>query len=107
MCKCNTQLGHKDCGTDEEVILTVPEFWDYHKETICVDYCLAPVIQHLWDNKIITEGCCCGHNGKYGKPSIILQQDSNHRDGRKVAALISEVDDREINLNSWVLTRIN
>lgn len=41
------------------------------RETICIDTCIAPMVQALWDSKIITTGCCCGHNKVHGYIGII------------------------------------
>lgn len=32
------------------------------KHTVCIDKCLEDEIKMLWNNGIITTGCCCGHN---------------------------------------------
>lgn len=40
------------------------------RETICIDGCIVDEIQKLWDNKVYTLGCCCGH-GK-NRPSVVI-----------------------------------
>ncbi len=32
------------------------------RPTTCVDACLSSLIQALWSRKVVTTGCCCGHN---------------------------------------------
>jgi len=39
-----------------------------------IDACIAPLIQELWDNDIITLNSCCGHNGVMGNPSVVLHE---------------------------------
>lgn len=34
---------------------SVPDFAD-------IDGCILPRIKALWDQEVITTGCCCGHN---------------------------------------------
>lgn len=36
------------------------------RETTCVDRCVAPLVQALWDRGVITTGACCGHNVRDG-----------------------------------------
>lgn len=78
MCKCvNVEMG----SYDNQVMLDVPSFMYPIKnclgeikpnQKICVDRCLVPIIRLLWDNKIATENCCCGHNVQ--KPTIIIDE---------------------------------
>ena len=47
-------------------INTIPyNFADGYKNVIFVDECISDEITKLWNNNIITTGCCCGH-GKIG-----------------------------------------
>lgn len=54
MCKCkNIKMGsHKN-----EIIMT--SWWGVK---VSVDKCMFNEIKYLWNNKIKTTGCCCGHN---------------------------------------------
>jgi len=36
------------------------------RKTTCIDKCIQSLIQELWKNKIVTLGCCCGHNKQNG-----------------------------------------
>ena len=56
----------------EKVVLKPPPNFipqngcDGYKDTVCVDKCLAEEIKSLWDNNIVTLGCCCGHGRNLG-----------------------------------------
>jgi len=55
MCKCvNVEIG----SYSNQVKMKT---W-WNNEIICVDKCLSGEVISLWDNKIHTAGCCCGHN---------------------------------------------
>lgn len=62
MCTCRSYNLPEPWQTDEEVILTVPEYFHQDRKTICVDRCIAPAVLALWEAHIWTQGCCCGHN---------------------------------------------
>ena len=79
-------------------------YYEKGEKTVCVDACISHVIKHIWNNGVFTKGSCCGHNGKYGKPSIIL--DSSIKNADKVRKLISEVDERDFKLMSWNLIEV-
>ena len=64
-CTCHSY--NADTGDKDEVGLL-----NQAGETVWIDACIAPVIKHLWDNNVHTEGSCCGHNGRFGTPSIVL-----------------------------------
>lgn len=32
------------------------------RPTLCIDRCMFAAISALWERKVITTGCCCGHN---------------------------------------------
>lgn len=40
------------------------------RPTTCIDRCMLPVIEALWERKVITTGCCCGHNKRDGYVGI-------------------------------------
>jgi hypothetical protein len=39
--------------------------------TACIDRCLETLIKSLWEKRVITTGCCCGHNQVDGFVGII------------------------------------
>jgi hypothetical protein len=100
MCNCHSY--NWEVGQEPNVILEAPE-WS-HKDTICIDACIASIIQHLWDNGIVTLNSCCGHNKK--NPSIVLTESISENYANAVRRIISEVDDREFTLYSWKLTEV-
>jgi len=76
MCDCisNGARSADQVGTPEVVLRIWDYFPDYHRETVCIDACIAPQIVQLWQAGVRTIGCCCGHNGDgfLGRPSVIL-----------------------------------
>lgn len=78
------------------MMLTAPE-WAGATKPVCVDACIAPVIEALWEEKIWTENCCCGHNGQFPRSVIV------HRSDRKRAEeVISRLGDTA-DVGAWEL----
>ncbi len=111
-CKCISHNQPEDWQTDKSIILTPPfpsrpvgEAEIPHK-TVCVDYCIAKVIQFLWEKGIYTTGSCCGHNKV--NPSVIVS-------GNKllsiqvlvIEGIIKALDNRSWDIYEWRLTKIN
>ena len=50
------------------------------RQTVCVDSCIADVIEQLWEAGIRTVACCCGHNGRSpianGGPNVMIADPS-------------------------------
>jgi hypothetical protein len=40
------------------------------RETTCLDRCVAPLAQALWERGVVTTGACCGHNVQAGYVGI-------------------------------------
>jgi hypothetical protein len=55
--KCNCK--NVDIGTYANQV-NIISWWS--NKIISVDTCLKDEILNLWENKITTTGCCCGHN---------------------------------------------
>jgi len=91
-CDCHSYNG--DFGKTKEVQIQ-------HKTmgTVSIDACIALVIGKLWDNGICTTGSCCGHNGSFGFPSIVLGE--NEDNYTRIRKLIKEVDGRNFELTQW------
>ena len=78
MCKCvNVGIG----SYSNQEVLDIPGFMYPIRDClgnvkpiqkICIDRCLVPTIKLLWDNKIETLNCCCGHN--LLKPTVIINE---------------------------------
>ena len=108
MCDCKSY--NHGTGTTPVVVLTPPKEWGLtygsggEKGGVCIDACIAPVIQELWDNGIVTKGSCCGHGKRV--PSICLENDKDDRYGRKVRGVIKQVDSREFELLTWRLVTV-
>ena len=98
LCDCHSPT-FTSAGTTPAVIFIPPAHWHSGKTGIAIDACIAPVIQHLWDNGVVTRSCCCGHNIQ--PPSIILEDNLTARDAAVVRKIIAEVDRRNFILYSW------
>ena len=78
MCNCINVMAQT---YENQVVLDAPVFMlplkncigDIKKPYICVDKCLEREIKELWNLKIKTIGCCCGHN--YLAPYIQVSDD--------------------------------
>ena len=99
MCDCISYNGQTPAqeGT-AEVVLTAPDWITQERRTIPVDACIADHILALWDARIWTQSCCCGHNGKYPRSVVVDQSDH--------AAAQAILDERgaKIQVMSWQLT---
>lgn len=77
---CNCASYNAATPGDPEVILTIKDYFPEmisDRETVCVDRCIAPVVQLLWQAGIWTLNSCCGHNKE--APSIITEQPDAER----------------------------
>jgi len=79
---------------------------DYLKETrnnpyVSIDECIISTIQQLWDNNIITHGCCCGHNKD--NPSIVVESNYNTDDIIKIKRILKQIDNRKWIIYQWRL----
>lgn len=111
-CNCDSyNLDKPDSGKDKGIILTPPDYlfksMDRETRSICIDKCIALVILHLWENDIVTLGCCCGHNKS--NPSVIVKGVLSGRFNylNKIFSLIKEVDDRCWKVCEWELVQYN
>ena len=93
--------GIYDCKLIE---VETPKFLNIDKK-IYIDECILKVMEHLWENKIITLSCCCGH-GKF-KPSIVVSDSYSRKDIIKIHKLIAEIDDRDFEIGKWELKFYN
>lgn len=104
MCTCKSLCLYTE--GDEEVILYPPDnlgiikITGEPKEAVSVDACIAPVIEHLWKNGIVTLNSCCGHN--INPPSIIFEDNLSQDRCLKIKNLIAEVDQRKFQILSWI-----
>lgn len=91
---CDCASYNLDDNVDSnEVVLPRPD-WMHEGERINgvpVDACIADVVRHLWDAGVKTWGSCCGHNGRFGPPSLLLDRGE---DIKAVRELIGQVDAR-------------
>jgi len=71
MCNCkNITPQSKECYA-QQVLLDIPPHMEAYKQArlkndmtpqISIDPCIVEEIKWLWEQGIITYGCCCGHN---------------------------------------------
>lgn len=64
---------------------------------VSIDACIAPVIQHLWNNGVNTAGSCCGHGKE--PPSIVLGDGAENYS--QIRQWIKEKDSRWFELSQW------
>jgi hypothetical protein len=91
-CSCRSYNRPEPNQTADEVVLQPP----FQERTVCVDACIADVVQRLWAAGVVTCGSCCGHNGTW-RPSIVLES------GTPAAALwtILAEDGRDWEVTQW------
>ena len=75
MCDCQSYNRPESTGATPEVVLDYAMYFpDTNRPTVCVDACIAPVIERLWSEGIRTRHSCCGHNGLFGSASVGLDE---------------------------------
>jgi hypothetical protein len=108
MCNCksyNWDGKLLNSSTDEEVVVKLPEFMVevIDKDTVCIDSCIVDTIMALWENEIITLGCCCGHNEE--RPSVVVQAREPH--AHRVKTVLERIgDNRNWKILTWELVEI-
>lgn len=104
-CDCVSNNNPQQWQKTPLVPLHPPNNWFPHREgrPIGIDACIAHVIQHLWNKKIVTLNSCCGH-GK-SSPMIVMGDDCRLKKGDRVRVYdeIAKIDDREWRLFVWNL----
>lgn len=95
-CRCVSYNQPEPYQSVPQVLLDVPEWAGSERKNIAVDACIAPVIRALWQARIWTLGCCCGHN----KPSRSVIVD---RSDRKGAARIIRAMGDDAKVLAWEL----
>jgi|GEM_PF-1947304 len=85
-------------GKDKQIVLKLPDWCNTERSNrdVSVDKCIANVIKHLWKNKIVTLGSCCGHNKI--NPSIVVETST---DPGKVFQMIWQIDERKWTVSRW------
>lgn len=101
MAKCNCRSYNAQIGEVEEIVLPRPDWLPEGERVngVPVDACIAQVIKQLWYHGIVTLSSCCGHNGLFGSPSIVLGEHVENYS--KVRRLIKKIDDRPFELSQW------
>lgn len=100
MCDCFSYQTQK--GLIGQKILDIRKYFpSYHKQKVCIDFCIAEVIEALWKERILTNGSCCGHGKK--QPSIVME---NGDQASKAREVISKIDSRNFKLLAWKLCEL-
>jgi hypothetical protein len=98
-CDCHSYNG--DFGEKPEVPLDPPS-WSDRTQPIMVDACIAHVVQHLWNQGVVTLSSCCGHGKR--PPSVVLSGDP--WSPIEVQQTIADVDGRAWDVYQWQLVQL-
>ena len=75
---CDCHSYNAGTGSTPEVVLHQERYFpDANKDEVCVDACIAEQIEALWFAGVRTRGSCCGHNGAFGPPSVVIASPSD------------------------------
>jgi hypothetical protein len=89
------------CEHGQESVVKLPPLVDKGKEnrTVSIDSCILLNMRYLWENAVDTCGCCCGHG--QNNPSIILPEEYNKSQIKRVAKLLATCDKGEGVKRTW------
>lgn len=98
MCNCQSYNRPESTGSVPEVVLDQARYFpDTGRPRVCVDACIAGMIEALWTAGIRTRACCCGHNGLFGPPSVFLDDPKD----AEAAVSVLATDPREWHVVLW------
>jgi len=96
-----------DTDKQNTVILPCPEIikpFRQNKKTICIDAEIVPVVEHLWQNGIVTLSSCCGHGTQ--PPSLVIADTYCLESIVEIRLLIAEIDpDNLWDIFQWRLVK--
>ena len=77
MCDCQSYNRPDLGGTVPERVLPYAKYFpNSARDTVCVDDCIADMMEKLWAAGVVTGACCCGHNGQStianGRPNVMI-----------------------------------
>ena len=85
MCECQSYNSPKNTGHVSEVVLDHARYFpDTEKQQVCVDACIAEIVEKLWAAGVRTSACCCGHNGLFGRPSVFINDPNDAEEAVRV-----------------------
>lgn len=88
----------------EQNVLDLPDglcIWKQNRK-VCVDFCIVDQIRILWDARIETLGCCCGHGkAKLGGISLIIDSKYSDDEIKSIADLLKQNDTRNWHILQW------
>jgi hypothetical protein len=97
MCTCQSYNLPEPEQTTPEVVLVVPRKFPQDRPTICVDPCIAPAVQALWDADIWTLSSCCGHNDSNERLIVV-----DRADRTRAEAVLRQIGD-SAHVYAWEL----
>ena len=104
MCKCKS-YNHPEIGSIESINLNIPAKFNIEKKNVYIDSCIVDIIKLLWEYDIWTLSSCCGHNGIFGNPSIVFD---NNKCALKAKEILNTqiIDNREFDCLVWKLIKV-
>lgn len=79
--KDNLIVCPNEFGLYNNYVMKFPPFMRerfYLTKTDCnVDLCMFEEIEYLWENEVLTQGCCCGHGLLEGMINVYSSDDAN------------------------------
>lgn len=107
MCDCISYNQPHLCSPTgrREVVLPTPEhlkglYENGKPQGICIDACIVEAIKMLWEHKVETLGCCCGHNQE--NPGVVI---ASAEKPERVKELLRLHDSREWDVMQWQLIK--
>ena len=98
MCDCQSANRPEETGKTPEVLLDYRKYFpDATRPQVAVDACISVEVDRLWRAGIRTGGCCCGHNGLFGPPSVFIVDPA---DAERAAEVLS-TDRRSWHVLFW------
>ena len=97
------------CKRGTQVVVDLPEWlWpERETRTVCIDSCIVENVRALWDSKIYTLGSCCGHDGEFGNPSVILHEhEMKQEDVERALSVLHGIDGRKWTIKQWRLVDV-
>lgn len=75
MCDCISYNQPQPWQKTPSLVVELPEWYGESGKTVCIDQCIWPLIKSMWDAKIPTLNCCCGHNDPSKRGVIVHECD--------------------------------
>lgn len=100
--RCDCQSSNRpDVGVTPAVVTNPLRFGLPASGPVSVDACIVSAIEALWRAGVRTGGSCCGHNGTFLGPSVILLNASDVPEAERV---LRSADSRAWLISAWSRT---